>query len=111
AGKGGPAPEGKPDRVFAEPIDGRARHPAVELIRSVGALLVEADAALAVDPELVPAHAAAAGGSIDRVHGDDRFTTADVAVDQPRHDLVALRIEAALGAGLRHAVGELTAAQ
>ena len=32
-------------------------------------------------------------------------------VDEPRHDLVALRVEPPLGARLRHAVRELAAAQ
>ncbi len=47
----------------------------------------------------------------DRVHADDRLLIADAAVDEARHDLVALRIEPSFDARLRHAVGELTVAQ
>ena len=45
------------------------------------------------------------------MHGDDRLAVAHVAVNEPRHDLVALRVEPPLGARLRHAVGELPVAQ
>ena len=45
------------------------------------------------------------------MHRDQRLAAADVSVDQPRHDLVALRVETAIHAGLRHAVRELAAAQ
>ena len=42
---------------------------------------------------------------------DDGLVIAEIAIHQPLHDLVALRIEFAVGAGLRYAVGQLAAAQ
>src|SRR5215510_3047901 len=43
--------------------------------------------------------------------GDQRFVRSDFAIDEPRHDLVALRVEPPIRTGLRHAVRELTATQ
>ena len=45
------------------------------------------------------------------MHGDDRFAIAEIAIDHARHELVALRIEPPLGAGLRNATRELAPAQ
>ena len=71
---------------------------------------MEVHAAVLIDPELVPAHTAAAGPRVDRMDGDDRFVTTRVPVDEPLHDLVALRIEAPVGSRLGDAIGKLPAA-
>src|SRR6185295_13230720 len=47
------------DRDVAETIDRRTGHPTIQTIRRVRALLTQADAAILLDRELVPAHAAA----------------------------------------------------
>src|SRR5437870_4811975 len=96
------------DADVAQTIDRRAGHPAKEPVRRVRALLMQADRAVLLDPEFVPADAAAAGRRVDRVDRHDRLAVTNPTVDEPRHDLVALRVEPAVGARLRHAVGELS---
>src|SRR5262249_43306847 len=105
------AAERVPNAYVAQPVNGRAGHPAESAIGRKSPLLMQADAAVFVDPYLVPAHAAAAGGCVDRVDSDDRFATRHPAIDEPRHDLVALRVESPIRARLRHAVRELSATQ
>ena len=110
--KCGVPPNEYPMPILPSAIDRRTRHPAEEPVRRVGALLAQRHArARWSDPELVPADAAAAAARVHRVHGDDRLAIAELAIHEPRHDFVALRVEPALGAGLRHAVGELPTAQ
>src|SRR5262245_35712680 len=99
------------DSDVAEPINRGAGHPAVKTIRRIRALLTQPDAAVFVDPKLVPAHAAAAGRSVDRMDGDQRFAARHLTIDEPRHDLVALRVEPPFNSRLRHAVRKLPAAQ
>src|SRR5262249_12630 len=72
---------------------------------------MRAEAAVLFDPDRVPAHAAAASRCVDRVNSDERFATRNLAIDEPRHDLVALRVEPPIRARLRHAVRELSATQ
>ena len=43
--------------------------------------------------------------------GQQRFVIAEVAVDQPLHQLVALRIQAAIGVRLRDAIAQLAVAE
>src|SRR3954467_8195591 len=98
------------DADIAELVDRRGRQPAEEPVGRVGALLMQCDAALSIDPELIPADAAATTLRVDRVHGNDRFPITDAAVDQPRHDLVALCVEAPFDSRLRHTTGQLAVA-
>ena len=63
---------------------------------------------IALDAEFVPADATATRRRVDRVDGDNRLAVANSPVDESRHDLVALRIEAAIGPWLRDAVGQLS---
>src|SRR4030095_7122669 len=100
------------DADVAVLVDRRTGHPAIELIGRVGALLPQRYRAIAsTNLQLVPPHAAATGRRVDRVHGDERFAVAEIAINRPRHDLVALRVELSLGAWLRHAIGELSVTQ
>ena len=105
--------EAVPDDDVARPIHRRTCHPAVEAVRCERALLREhqSSAIILRDDELVPAHAAGPCLGVDGVHGDDALATVHVPVDHPGHDLVALRIQAPIGAGLRDTVGQLAAAQ
>src|SRR5712671_1262405 len=57
-GKIGRAPERIPDADIALAVDGRTRHPAIETVGCVGALLPEAQTAVRSDHELIPAHPA-----------------------------------------------------
>jgi hypothetical protein len=45
------------------------------------------------------------------MHTDDRLLGPNAAIHQPGHDLVALRVESAIGTWLRHAIGQLAVAQ
>ena len=48
----------------------------------------------------VPAHPAAGCRGIDRMHGDNRVASPESAIDETRRDLVSLRVEFAIRAGL-----------
>src|SRR4029453_18808439 len=96
---------------IAEAVDGRTSHPAEESIRGISPLLMQGQSATAVNHELVPPPAAATCGRFDEMNPKDRLRAADASINEARHDLVALRVEPAIGAGLRYAVFELTAAE
>ena len=98
-----------PDVALA--VDGRTRHPAVETVRRVGALLAYPQRSVRRDRELVPPHAAAERRGLDRVHRDDRLAPVHVPVHHARHELVALRVEMLVGARLAHARRQLAVAQ
>src|SRR5687768_328650 len=89
------------DPDVAACVDRGARHPTIEALGRVRALLVQRHVAAPADSELVPAYAATTSGGVDGVDGDDRFAVTDPPIHQSRHDLVPLRIEAALDARLR----------
>src|SRR6266851_9546667 len=63
------------DRDVAAPIDRGARHPAIEAVGGIRALLVQAHLPIVLDPEFVPAHAAAPRRRVDGMYGDDRFAS------------------------------------
>ena len=114
AGKVWRPAEGVADADVAELIDRRACHPPIGRCQGcqgcqgcVGALLVQGGSAATVQPELVPADAAATRRRVHRVHRDNRFLVADSPIDDAGHELVALRVEPAVGAGLWHAVSQL----
>ena len=106
AGKVGRTAEGVPDSDVARPIHRGARQPPIEPVRPVGALLIQREAAPGIEPELVPAYPAATGRRVHGVRRDDGLLGADPPVHDARHQLVALRVEASLGARLRHAARE-----
>ena len=45
------------------------------------------------------------------MHRDDRLVAVHLAIDQPRHELVALRVKPELAVRLRHAERQLAVAQ
>src|SRR4029450_7585066 len=89
-----PAAERIADRDVALAVHRRARHPPVEAVRRIRALLVQRHLAPFVDPELVPADAAAARRGVDRMDRDDRLAPPAVSGDEPLPYLVALPCEA-----------------
>src|SRR5258706_72980 len=92
-------------------VNGRAPHPAIVAVGSICALLPQLQRAIRRNAELVPAHATTEYGRVHRMHRDDRLAAVDVAVHHARHELVALRVEVLVGAGLAHTCRELAVAQ
>src|SRR6185369_6479116 len=57
-----------------------AHPPMVAVVRTVGALLVDAPLTAGVLAQLVPAHAGAVAAHVDRVGGDDGLVSRELAV-------------------------------
>src|SRR5207249_1144576 len=91
-GKIGRATERIADPDVALAVDGRAGHPAIVAVRSVGTLLMQPDTTIWDNGQLVPPHATAENRRVHRVHRDDRLAPIDVPVHDPRHELVTLRV-------------------
>ncbi len=97
------------DAAFA--VHGYASQPTIESAGGIRRLLVQHGVALFIQAELVPAHAAAMRSRSDGVLRQDGLMIAEVAVHEPLDQLVALRIEPAVGARLRDAVAQLAVAE
>ena len=76
-------------------------------VRRIGPLLLEPDAPVLIHPELVPANTTAPASSGHGMHPHDRLPVSQIPVHQPRHDFVTLRVQALVGTGLGHTIGEL----
>ena len=107
----GSSAEGVSNADVTGTVHSGAGHPAVKLVGRVGALLVQHRIAFGVQAELIPAHSAAPSSGINGMDRNQGFVVAEIAIDEALHDLVALRIEADCGVGLRHAAGQLAVAE
>src|SRR6185503_16548262 len=79
--------------------------------RRVGSLLLQRHVAVPIDAKLVPPDTSGFRRRIDRMHSEKRLAIIDPPIHEPRHDLVALRVESRLRPRLRHAVRQLSIAQ
>ena len=68
-------------------------------VRRERTLLKKLGIAMLVEAKFVPADPSAACNRVDRLHREDGFVAVELAIDQSLHDLIALRVQIAVGSG------------